>query len=76
MAVVFIRVVQTVVITIADVYPGDTVSIVTGEEVTKAGPALQFTVVLRLISSVSAVIVTVTVPRRRDTTVVGAPIIK
>ena len=65
-----VRVVEAVVVVVADVDPGDAAAVGAGEEVSEARPPLH--VALLLVGTVRAVLVAVAVPRGRDAAVVGA----
>ena len=65
-----VRVVETVIVVVADVDPRDAVAVGAREEVPEARPALH--VALPLVGAVRAVLVAVAVPRGRDAAVVGA----
>ena len=67
---VFVGIVQTIVVTVADVNPGHAVAIVAGEEIAKTRSALTPAILRRLIAPVTAVIITVTVPSRGDATMI------
>jgi hypothetical protein len=73
MSVIFIRIVETIVIAIADIDTRNTVSIIASEQITEACPTLRLAVLWRFIGSIPTVIVAIAVPRRWDTTVIRAP---
>merc|ERR1740129_176297 len=59
---IFIRTIQTIVITIAEVYSRNAVTIITCEKVTKASLLFGFTVLLWLVTAIIAVRISVAVP--------------
>ena len=67
-----IRIVETVVVAIADVDPGDAVAVVAGEQVSVAGPVSGSALIGRLVFAAFAVAVAVAVPRGRDAAVIRA----
>lgn len=71
---VFITVIHTIVVTVADVDAGNAVAVVTGEQVAKAGATFTLAVLWGLVWPIAAVVVSVTVPRRWDAAVVRTPI--
>ena len=71
--VVFVRAIQTVRVTIANVNFWDTTTTVAGEEVAEASPALLAAILLGLVGPVPTIVVTIAVPGAWDATVVGAP---
>lgn len=71
---VFITVIHTIVVTIADVDAGNAVAVVACEQVAEAGAAFTLAVLWGLVWPVAAVVVSITVPRRRDAAVVRTPI--
>lgn len=74
MPCILITVVHTIIVTVANVDAGNAVSVVAGEQVAKAGAALTLAVLWGLVGPVTAVVVSVTVPCRRDAAVVRTPI--
>lgn len=69
---VLVGVVQTVVVTVAYVNSGYTISVVTREQVTETGATLRLAVLWWFVRSVTAVVVPVTIPSGRYAPVVGA----
>ena len=57
MSNIFIRVVETVIISVADIYSWNTVSIIASEEITKTGPLFTLAVLFGFISFRTATIV-------------------
>lgn len=76
MSVIFVRVVQTIIVAVTNVYSRNAVSIVTCEKITKAGASFRFAVLWRFVCTIAAVIVTITVPGSGDASVVGTPVKK
>jgi len=70
----FVRVVETIVIAVANVDPRDAVAVVAGEEVAVASSVGGGALVGGLVFAAFAVAVAVAVPRGRNTAVVGASI--
>ena len=73
MPLIFIWIVQTIIITITDVDTRNAVPIITGEQITEAGPTFRLAVLWWFVRPISAIIITVTIPRSWDTTVIWAP---
>lgn len=73
---ILITVVHTIVVTVANVNAGNAVAVVAGEQVAEAGAALTLAVLWGLVGPVTAVVVSITVPCRRDAAVVRTPIRK
>lgn len=71
---VFITIIHTVVVSVADIDARNAVAIVTGEQVAEASATLTLAVLWGLVRPVTAVVVSVAVPRRRDTSVVRTPV--
>ena len=67
-----IRIVETVVVAVAYVDPGDAVAVVAGEQVSVAGPVGGSALIGRLVFAAFAVAVAVAVPRGRDAAVIRA----
>jgi len=74
MPLIFIRIVQTIIITITYVDTRNAVPIITGEQITEAGPTFRLAVLWWFIRPISAIIITVTIPRSWDTSVIWAPV--
>lgn len=72
MSRVFVGIVQTIVVTIANVNPRYAVAVIASEEIAETCTALRLAVLRRLIRSVAAVVVTVTIPCGRYASVVRA----
>lgn len=72
MSIVLIAVVQTVVVSIADVNPWNAVAIVAREQITEARSTLRLAVFWRFICAVAAIVVSVAIPSGRNTPMVGA----
>jgi len=68
---IFVGIVQTIIIAVADVNPRYAISIVTREQVAETRTALRLAVLRWFIRPVTAVVVTVAIPRGRYTSVVG-----
>lgn len=71
---ILITIVHTIVVTVANVDAGNAVAVVAGEQVAKAGAAFTLAVLWGLVGPVTAVVVSVTVPCRRNAAVVRTPI--
>lgn len=72
MPVVFVAVVETVVVAIADVDPGHAVSIVASEQIAEAGSSVAFAIFWGLVSGVPTIVVPIAVPRSWNATVIRA----
>lgn len=72
MSIVFVAVVQTVVVSIANVNPWNAISIVASEQITEARSALRFAVLWWLIGSVATIIIAVAIPRGRNASMIRA----
>jgi hypothetical protein len=70
MSVVFVRVVEAIVVSIADVNARNAVAVVASEQVSKTRFGARFAVIWRLISSVATIVVSVTIPSGRNAAVV------
>ena len=66
-----VRIVKTVVVSIADVDPGDAVAIVASEQVSVAGPVGGGALISGLILTTFAIAVAVAIPRGRNAAVIG-----
>lgn len=73
MPIVLVAVVQAIIVSVADIDPGNTISVVAREQVAEAGPSLRLAVLWRLVGSIAAIIVSVTVPSGRNATVIWTP---
>lgn len=71
MPCVLIRVVQTVIVPVTNVDAGNTVAVVTREQIAEAGASLALTILGWLIGPIGTVVISVAIPGGRDTTVVG-----
>lgn len=69
-SVVLVRVVEAIVVAVADVNARNAVAVVAGEEVAKAGLGSRLAVIRRLVGSVAAIVVSVAVPGGRNAAVV------
>ncbi len=70
MSVVLVRVVEAIVVAVADVNARNAVAVVAGEEVAEAGLGSRLAVIRRLVGSVAAIVVSVAVPGGRNAAVV------
>lgn len=70
---VFVGIVQTIVVAVADVNPGYAIPVVAREQVAETRPAFRFTVLRRFVGPVAAIVVAVAIPRGRYAPVVGTP---
>jgi hypothetical protein len=70
---VFVGIVQTIVITIANINPRYAVAVVAGEEIAETCTAFRLAVLRRLVRSITAVVVSVTIPCGGYASVVRAP---
>ena len=68
-----VRVIDTVVVSVADVGVGNAVAVVAREQVAEARPVLGLALALRLVLAALAILVAVAVPRGRQAPVVGTP---
>lgn len=73
MSRVFVRIVQTIVVTVANVNPRYAIAVVACEQVAETRTALRLTVFWRFVRSVATVIVAVAIPRGRNAPVIGTP---
>lgn len=69
MTLVFIGVIQTIVVSVADVNSGNTVAVVTSEQIAETCSTLGLAVTRRLVASVQTIVISVAIPSRRDTPV-------
>lgn len=70
MSIIFIRIIQTIVICIADVNARNAIAIVAGKQVTETRFSARFAVIRRLVGSVTAIVVSIAIPRSRNAAVV------
>lgn len=73
MPVVLVTVVKTIIVTVADVDPGNTISVVAREQVTEASPSFRLAVLWRLVGSITAIVISVAIPGCRNATIIWAP---
>lgn len=73
MSVVLVTIVQAIIVSVANVNPWNTVSIVTREQVAEARSTLGLAILWRFISTIATVVVTVTVPGSRNTPMIRTP---
>jgi len=62
MTFIFVRVIQTIIVPIANVNSRNAVAVVAREQIAEACPAFGLAVTRRFVASVQAVVVSVTVP--------------
>lgn len=73
MSRVFVGIVQTIVVTVANVNSRYAVAIVAREQITKTRAALRLTIFRRFIRSIAAVIIAVAIPCGRNASVIRTP---
>lgn len=73
MSIIFVRIIHAIIVTVADVNPRNAISIVAREKISEASSSLGFAILWRFVGSVTAIVVSVAVPSRRNATVVRTP---
>lgn len=69
-SIIFIRIVQAVVVSVADVNARDAIAVVARKQVAETSLGARFAIIWRLVGSVAAVIVSIAIPRGRNAAVV------
>ena len=71
MTLILVRVIETVIISIANVDSWNAVAVIARKQVTEAGLCARFTIIGRLIGSVSTIVVSIAVPGSGNAAIVG-----
>lgn len=70
MPIILITIIQTVIVSITDINSRNAVAIITGKQISKAGPSLGLAVLWRLIRPITTIIVPIAVPGSRDASMI------